>query len=86
LTLVPQPRLLIALLLGAILVLLILAHPVFLVVFLGYYAVLLGLALADASRLPKTSGFMASRVLALVEHPADDQAERPGERGLSETG
>ena len=62
-TLVPQPRLLIALLLGAILILLIVAHPVFLVVFLGYYAVLLGLALADASRLPKTSGFIASRVL-----------------------
>ena len=69
LTLVPQPRLLIALLLGAILILLILAHPVFLVVFLGYYAVLLGLALAHASRLPKTSGSVNARSKALANCP-----------------
>src|SRR5258708_36122101 len=61
--LVPQPGLVIALLLGAVLVLLVLVHPVFLVVFLAYYAALMGFALADAGRLPKTSGFMASRVL-----------------------
>ena len=34
----------------------------------------------------RTARFMASRVLALVEHPADDKAERPGERGLTEAG
>jgi hypothetical protein len=32
----------------------------------------------------RTAQFMASRILALVEHPADDTAERPGDRGLSE--
>jgi len=62
-TLVPQPRLLIALLLGAVLILLVLVHPVFLILFLAYYAALLGFALADGARLPKKSGFMASRVL-----------------------
>jgi len=62
-TLAPQPRLLIALLLGTLLILLILVHPVFLIAFLAYYAALLGVVLADAGRLPKTSGFMASRVL-----------------------
>jgi uncharacterized protein (DUF58 family) len=62
-TLVPQRRLLIALLLGAIPILLILLHPVFLVIFLGYYAVLVGIVVADAGRLPRKSGFMASRVL-----------------------
>lgn len=35
----------------------------------------------------RTARFMASRLLALVEHPADDKAAgRPGERGLSEAG
>lgn len=34
----------------------------------------------------RTAQFMASRILALVEHPADDEAERPGDRGLSEAG
>jgi len=34
----------------------------------------------------RTARFMSSRVLALVEHPADDQAERPGERGLTQAG
>ena len=62
-TLVPQARLLIALLLGAVLILLVLVHPVFLILFLAYYAALLGFALADGARLPKKSGFMASRVL-----------------------
>jgi len=62
-TLVPQPRLLITLLLGAVLILLVLVHPVFLILFLAYYAALLGFALADGARLPKKSGFMASRVL-----------------------
>jgi uncharacterized protein (DUF58 family) len=62
-TLAPQPRLLLALLLGALLILLILVHPVFLLAFLAYYAGLLGLVLAEARRLPKPSGFMASRVL-----------------------
>jgi hypothetical protein len=32
----------------------------------------------------RTAQFMSSRILALVEHPADDEAERPGDRGLSE--
>ena len=64
-TLVPQQRLLIALLFGTVLILLVLVHPVFLVVFLAYYAALLGFAIADAARLPKKSGFMASRVLPL---------------------
>lgn len=62
-TLVPQRRLLIALLLGTVPILLIIVHPVFLIVFLGYYAAVLGFAIADAARLPKKSGFMASRVL-----------------------
>jgi uncharacterized protein (DUF58 family) len=62
-TLVPQRRLLIALLLGAVPILLILVHPVFLIVFLGYYAALLAFVIADAGRLPRKSGFMASRVL-----------------------
>ena len=62
-TLIPQPRLLIALLLGVIPILLILVHPVFLVVFVAYYAALLGFIIADAGRLPRKSGFMASRVL-----------------------
>jgi uncharacterized protein (DUF58 family) len=62
-TLVPQARLVIALVLGVIPVLLILVHPVFLVVFLGYYTALLGFVVADAGRLPRASGFVASRVL-----------------------
>lgn len=32
----------------------------------------------------RTAQFMASRILALVEHPADAEAERPGDRSLSE--
>jgi uncharacterized protein (DUF58 family) len=62
-TLVPQPRLLTALIGGTLLILLMLLHPAFLAVVLAYYAALIGLAAADAGRLPRTSGFMASRVL-----------------------
>ena len=51
------------LLIGTLLVLLVLLHPVFLLVFIGYYAALLGLVIRDASRLPHKSGFAASRVL-----------------------
>ena len=63
LTLIPQRRLLAALLGGAPLILLILVHPVLLFVVVAYYAVLAGFVLADAGRLPKPGGFAASRVL-----------------------
>jgi uncharacterized protein (DUF58 family) len=63
LSLIPQRRLLLLLLIGSVLVLLLLIHPIFLLVFLGYYAAILGLVIADASRLPPKSGFVASRVL-----------------------
>ena len=62
-TLIPQRRLLVFLLIGTLLVLLVLVHPVFLLVFLGYYAAIIGLVITDASRLPRRPGFAASRVL-----------------------
>lgn len=62
-SLAPQPRLLIALLAGAILVLLVLLSPVFWLVVIVYHGVLLGLVAVDARRLPPGTGFAASRVL-----------------------
>jgi uncharacterized protein (DUF58 family) len=62
-TLVPQRRLLAALLAGALLIVLILVNVLFVVIFFAYYAALLGVVLTDARRLPRKSGFMASRVL-----------------------
>src|SRR5256885_8257750 len=62
-TLLPQPRLLAALVGGSVLFLLLLLSPVFIIVPLLYYAAMGVLILADARRLPRKSGFMASRVL-----------------------
>ena len=89
-TLIPQRRLIVALLAGTVLIVLILVHPVFLVLVLAYYAALLGIALADGMRLPGKTGFVASRVLpqpfslgevqavqVLVAHP--DAARLPAE-------
>lgn len=62
-TLIPQRRLIVALLAGTPLIVLILLYPLLFVVVIGYYAALLGLAIADAIRLPARSGFAVSRVL-----------------------
>ena len=62
-TLVPRPRLLAALIAGSVLFLLLLLSPVFIIVPLLYYAAMGALILADSRRLPRRSGFMASRVL-----------------------
>lgn len=62
-TLVPRPRLILALLPGSMLILLALLNPAFLLVALIYYAAMAAVLIADAGRLPKPSGFMASRVL-----------------------
>ena len=62
-TLVPRPRLLAALIAGSVLFLLLLLSPVFIIVPLLYYAAIGTLILADSRRLPRRSGFMASRVL-----------------------
>jgi uncharacterized protein (DUF58 family) len=62
-TLIPQRRLIAALLAGVPLIILITVHPVFLALVLGYYVVLIGIAVADTARLPAASGFAASRVL-----------------------
>jgi uncharacterized protein (DUF58 family) len=62
-TLVPQRRMIVALLLGTPLIVLILVHPVFLLIVLAYYALVVSLVVADARRLPATPGFAASRVL-----------------------
>ena len=88
--LIPQRRLIGALLAGTLLIVLVLIHPVFLLLVLAYYAALLGIALADGMKLPRKAGFVASRVLpqpfslgeiqavqVLVAHP--DAAGLPGE-------
>src|SRR5438552_17859163 len=62
-TLLPQPRLLAALVAGSVLFLLLLLSPVFVIAPLLYYAAMVGVIVADAGRLPNKSGFMASRVL-----------------------
>lgn len=62
-TLVPQRRLITALLLGTPLIVLVIVHPVFIALVLAYYAGLIALAVSDASRLPPRAGFAASRVL-----------------------
>ena len=53
----------VGLLAGVPLIILITVHPAFLLLVLGYYVVLVGIAVADAARLPGASGFAASRVL-----------------------
>jgi uncharacterized protein (DUF58 family) len=62
-TLLPQRRLLATLLAGAVLFLLLLLSPVFVIAPLIYYAAMAGIVLTEAGRLPSKSGFMASRVL-----------------------
>jgi len=62
-TLVPQRRLLAALVGGALLIVLILVNNAFVVIFIAYYAGLLGIVFSEAGRLPRPGGFMASRVL-----------------------
>ncbi|HEY8677585.1 MAG TPA: DUF58 domain-containing protein [Candidatus Dormibacteraeota bacterium] len=62
-TLVPQPRLLAALVIGSLLVLLILLSPLFWLIVIVYHVVLAAIVVADRRRLPRRSGFMASRVL-----------------------
>jgi len=62
-SLAPQPRLLGALLLGALSVLLVLLSPVFWLLVIGYHVALIALVVVDAQRLPSRRGFAASRVL-----------------------
>src|SRR5882672_4992181 len=62
-TLLPQPRLLAALLAGSVLFLLLLLSPLFILAPVLYYAAMAGVIIAEATRLPTRSGFMASRVL-----------------------
>ncbi|MDQ6884843.1 MAG: DUF58 domain-containing protein [Candidatus Dormibacteraeota bacterium] len=62
-SLAPQPRLLVALLVGALSVLLVLLSPLLWLIVIGYHAVLAGLVIADGRRLPGRRGFAASRVL-----------------------
>ena len=62
-TVVPQRRLLAALVGGALLIVVILVNVGFVVILMAYYAVLIGIALADLRGLPRPGGFMASRVL-----------------------
>jgi uncharacterized protein (DUF58 family) len=62
-SLIPQRRLIAALLAGTPLIVLIVIHPVFWIVVGAYYLALLWLAASDAARLPPASGFAASRVL-----------------------
>lgn len=62
-TLLPQPRLLIAMLAGSVLFLLLLLSPLFLVVPIIYYVAMATLLMVEASRLPGRAGFIARRVL-----------------------
>ncbi len=62
-SLAPQPRLLGALLLGALSVLLVLLSPLLWLFAIGYHVALVWLVVADARRLPRRRGFAASRVL-----------------------
>ncbi len=62
-SLAPQPRLLLALLVGALSVVLVLLSPLSWLLVIGYHAVLVGLVVADGRRLPRRRGFAASRVL-----------------------
>ena len=62
-SLAPQPRLLLALLIGAISVLLVLLSPLFWLILLAYHIALLALVVDDGRRLPGRRGFAASRVL-----------------------
>jgi uncharacterized protein (DUF58 family) len=60
---IPQRRLLVALLIGAFLILLAALNPAVWLAVIGYHAVLLGLLLRDAIRLPGRRGFTAQRTL-----------------------
>src|SRR3981081_3239939 len=62
-TLLPQRRLLAALVFGSVLFLLLLLSPVFVIAPLLYYGAMAGMIIAEAGRLPSQSGFRASRVL-----------------------
>jgi uncharacterized protein (DUF58 family) len=63
-----------ALLLGTPLVVLIIVHPIFLLLVLGYYVGVIGLAARSAARLPSPAGFMASRVLPQPFSMGEQQA------------
>ena len=89
-TLIPRPRLLATLLPGTVLFLLLLLSPVFIIAPLIYFAAMAALIVADAGRLPRKPGFVASRVLPepfslgevqpvhiLIAHPS--AAGLPGE-------
>jgi len=73
-TLVPQPRLLVALGLGAALVLLLVLSPLFWLVVILYYAALLVLVLVEARRLPSPAGFAVTRNLPHPFSLGADQA------------
>src|SRR5713101_120714 len=60
---IPQRRLLVALLIGATLILLAALNPAVWLAVVGYHAVLLGLLVRDAIRLPSRRGFTARRIL-----------------------
>lgn len=62
-TLIPQPRLLAALVGGAALIALTALTPVMWAVVLGYHAVVLVVAAGEAARLPRRSDFHVSRLL-----------------------
>ncbi len=63
LTLIPQPRLLVALVGGAVMIALTTLTPVMWVVVLGYHAVVVFLVASDAGRLPRRADFQVSRLL-----------------------
>src|SRR5919108_3947424 len=90
-SLLPQRRLLVALLMGATLVLLTLLSPLFWVLVAGYHLVLLVVVLSDWRRLPAPSGFTVYRSLpdpfslgaeqavhVGISHPAAAGGEAPG--------
>src|SRR5919109_2987239 len=86
-TVVPQRRLIVALLAGTLLIVLILVQPVFLLLVLAYYAALLGIAFADGMRLPGKVGFEVGRVLPQPFSLGEIQAvqvvvAKPGAAGL----
>src|ERR1700682_6052302 len=62
-TLLPQRRLLAALLAGSVSFRLLMLSRVFIIAPLLYYAAMAAIIIAEANRLPSKSGFMASRVL-----------------------
>lgn len=87
-TLIPQRRLMAALLAGTPLIILIIVHPVFWLVVGGYYLAVLAIAARDVARLPAASGFAASRVLPEPFSLGEVQAVQvlvahPGAAGLT---